>query len=66
MWTFTRGHRLGDLRRLVRFYGRNVNDVYPRGVHYRGGNYGTDVNLPVPQQEQNNPNYTGGCSTSTP
>lgn len=66
MWTFTRGHRLGDLRRLVRYYGRSADNVYPRGVHYRGGSYGTDVNLPVPQEELNNPKYTGGCSTSTP
>ena len=66
MWTFTRGHRLGDLRRLVRYYNRSADNVYPRGVHYRGGNYGTDINLPVPQAELNNPQYTGGCSTTTP
>jgi hypothetical protein len=66
MWTFTRGHRLGDMRRLVRYYGLAAEDVYPRGVHYRGGVYGTDVNLPVPQSELNNPNYQGGCDTSAP
>ena len=66
MWTYTRGHRLGDMRRLIRFYGRAANTVFPEGVHYRGGTYGTDINLPVPQAEQNNPNYTGGCSTTTP
>ena len=57
-WTFARGQRLGDMRRLVRQYGRAVNTVFPEGVHYRGGTYGVDVNLPVPQQEQNNPNFT--------
>jgi hypothetical protein len=58
-WTFSRGQRLGDLRRLVRQYGRAVNAVFPVGEHYRGGNYGPDVNLPVPQQEQNNPELGG-------
>lgn len=58
-WTFSRGQRLGDMRRLIRFYGRAANGstVFPVGVHYRGGNYGADLNLPVPQEEQNNPNF---------
>jgi starch-binding outer membrane protein, SusD/RagB family len=54
-WQFGRGYRLGDLRRLIRQYGRTQDQVFPVGVHYRGGNYGTDVNLPVPQAEENNP-----------
>ena len=58
-WQFGRGHRLGDLRRLIRQYGRTQDQVFPVGVHYRGGNYGTDVNLPVPQQEENNPALGG-------
>jgi hypothetical protein len=58
-WTFTRGFRLGDMRRLIRQYGRAANTVFPEGAHYRGGNYGTDLNLPVPQEEQNNPNFKG-------
>ena len=63
-WTFSRGQRLGDLRRLVRqdpyktWY--NVANSYPSGQHYRGGAYGTDVNLPVPKDEENNnPNFHG-------
>ena len=56
-WTFSRGQRLGDLRRLVRQYARTANDVFPVGTHFRGGEYGTDVNLPVPQDENNNPEY---------
>ena len=60
LWTFSRGQRLGDLRRLVRQYGRSVDNVYPVGTHYRGGEYGTDVNLPVPKdEEKNNPNFSG-------
>jgi hypothetical protein len=57
-WTFSRGQRLGDLRRLIRQYGRTPETTFPVGVHYRGGNYGSDVNLPVVQDEQNNPNFT--------
>ena len=58
-WEFGRGFRLGDLRRLVRQYNRPADQVFPVGEHYRGGNYGPDVNLPVPQQEQNNPELGG-------
>lgn len=58
-WTFGRGQRLGDLRRLIRFYGRTPDTTFPVGVHYRGGNYGTDVNLPVPTDELTNPNFKG-------
>ena len=58
-WQFGRGHRLGDLRRLIRQYGRTQDQVFPVGEHYRGGTYGGDVNLPVPQQEENNPELAG-------
>jgi len=58
-WEFGRGFRLGDLRRQVRQYGRTVNQVFPVGDHYRGGQYGPDVNLPVTQAEQNNPELNG-------
>ncbi len=61
-WTFSRGQRLGDLRRLVRQYGRAVTDVFPEGVHYKGGNYGVDVNFPVVQNEiGNNAKVTASC-----
>jgi hypothetical protein len=59
LWTFGRGQRLGDLRRLVRQYGRTQDHVFPTGQHYKGGNYGTDVNLPVPDGERVNPNFKG-------
>jgi len=58
-WTFGRGQRLGDLRRLIRQYNRPADQVFPVGVHYRGGNYGVDVNLPVTQAEENNPELGG-------
>ena len=58
-WTFSRGQRLGDLRRLVRQYDRAPTDVFPIGTNYKGGNYGSDVNLPVVTDERNNPNFQG-------
>lgn len=64
-WTFSRGQRLGDLRRLIRQYGRASDTVFPTGVHFRGGNYGADVNLPVPQAEQNNDLIGSGNPTCT-
>lgn len=64
-WTFGRGQRLGDMRRLVRQYGRTEANTFPQGVHYKGGNYGTDMNLPVVTAERNNPNFTG-CTDRLP
>ena len=59
-WTFSRGQRLGDMRRLIREYGRTADQVFPVGQHYRGTQYGPDVNLPITQDEINgNPNFTG-------
>jgi hypothetical protein len=66
-WLFATGHRLGDLRRLVRHYGRGAETVFPTGAFPKGGAYGTDVNLPVPTDEQNNPSYTpGSCQQDVP
>jgi len=58
-WEFGRGFRLGDLRRLIKQYNRPADQVFPVGQHYRGGSYGADVNLPVPQAEENNPELGG-------
>ena len=67
-WTFSRGQRLGDLRRLARQapYSKtnggwfDETNTFPTGNHYRGGVYGTDVNLPVPKDEEfNNPKFHG-------
>ena len=69
-WTFSRGQRLGDLRRLARqdpykqWY--NVGNLFPSGTHYRGGTYGTDVNLPVPKDEENNNPKFHGCLDRNP
>jgi hypothetical protein len=60
-WLFATGHRLGDMRRLIRQYGRNSEDVFPTGAWFKGGlTYGNGVNLPLPRREQNNPNVPKG------
>ncbi len=56
-WLFLTGHRLSDLRRLIRQYGRGAETVFPTGNYHKSGTYGTDVNTPVPQAEENNPNF---------
>jgi hypothetical protein len=64
-WLYATGHRLGDMRRLIRQYGRDAETVFPTGDWFKGGlTYGTDVNLPLPRREQNNPNVPetpSGC-----
>lgn len=58
-WNFSRGSRLGDLRRLVRQYGRPQDQVYPTGAFFKGSNYGPDINFPVTTSESPNPNFHG-------
>jgi hypothetical protein len=62
-WEFGRGYRLGDLRRLIRDYGRKPDGSdaggYPIGPHFKGGVFGKDLNLPVTTDEQTgNPNFS--------
>jgi starch-binding outer membrane protein, SusD/RagB family len=52
------GHRLSDMRRLVRQYGRDQATVFPTGLTEYGQEYGTAVSLPIPFEEVNNPNYS--------
>jgi starch-binding outer membrane protein, SusD/RagB family len=63
-WMYLTGHRLGDLRRLVRQYGRPVNSVFPIGIDFEGAPYGPDVNFEVSQDEANNPNFHGCLNRS--
>ncbi len=58
-WFWLTAHRLGDLRRLVRQYGRGAETVFPTGSYFKGGVYGTDVNLIPSNAERNNPNFQG-------
>lgn len=65
LWMFNTGHRQGDLRRLVRQYGRPSNQVFPSGPYFRGGTYGDDVAFPVPFAEENNPKYDPAACVTT-
>jgi hypothetical protein len=59
LWLYATGHRLSDMRRLMRQYGRSHDSVFPTGPFPKGGNYGPDVNFPIPQSEHQNPHFTG-------
>lgn len=66
-WLYDTGHRLGDLRRLMRDYGRTEAAVFPSGTYHKGGVYGTDVNFPISFNETQNPNYSiDMCNTQQP
>jgi hypothetical protein len=66
-WMYLTSHRLGDMRRLVRQYGRPADTVFPTGAWGtwsadKTGDYGPDLNFVIPFDEQNNPNFTGCLS----
>jgi hypothetical protein len=77
-WLFGTGTRLGDMRRLIRQYGRDQGAVFPVGPYPNGNNanlpsplpsYGTDVSITLPTallgyNTITNPNYKG-CLTPT-
>jgi starch-binding outer membrane protein, SusD/RagB family len=63
-WMYLTGHRVGDLRRLIRQYGRNVNAVFPIGTDVNGAPYGPDVNFDISEFEANNPNFHGCLNRS--
>jgi hypothetical protein len=75
-WLFGNGTRLGDLRRLIRQYGRDQSTVFPTGPYTLGHNpslpapipnYGTDVSLTLPTPQSGatitNPSYHGCLSS---
>ncbi len=64
-WTFGRGQRLNDERRLMRQYSRTEAQVFPTGSYYKGGTYGHSIQLPVTNNERANPNFTG-CTDRNP
>jgi len=64
-WLYSTGHRHGDLRRLVRVYGEEASDVFPWGTYFKGGQYEPEISFPVPQSEENNPNFEGCLDRST-
>jgi hypothetical protein len=66
-WLFVSAHRQGDLRRLIRQYGRNAEQVYPTGAYAApgAGTYGTDVTVPLSPSEYINPLFHG-CKNREP
>jgi len=64
-WMYMTAHRLGDMRRLIRQYGRGAETVFPTGNYFKGGKYGTDVTLVPSQTETNNPLWTA-CADKNP
>lgn len=64
-WLYLTGHRLGDVRRLIRQYGRAASTVFPVGPWHKGGVYGEDVNLLIPFNERNNPNFDPAACVRT-
>jgi hypothetical protein len=64
-WMFATGHRQGDLRRLVRQYGRDKESVFPTGLYRNGLMYGNAVAFAPAAAEANNPN-SKGCLNRDP
>ncbi len=68
-WLYGTGHRLGDLRRLIRQYRRDQSVVFPTGPYDNGSaaalfpTYGTSVNFPIGAIESSNLNFHGCSST---
>lgn len=65
-WLWLTAHRLGDLRRLMTRYNFQQNEVFPTGQTIFNAAYGTEVNLPIPFDEANNPASTGECFDRNP
>jgi len=67
-WLFNTGHRLGDLRRLLRDpYNRLEDDVFPTGDYLKGGTYGDDVAFWIPFEEENNTQFDStDCDVTQP
>ena len=63
-WLYLTGHRLGDLRRLIRVYGRSAGDVFPTGGYGALGLFfsSTYLTAPIPPDEHENPKFTGCLS----
>jgi len=64
-WLYLTGRRLGDLRRLIRNYGRNPETVFPTGAVLGGGEYGSSTAIPFvfATEKSQNPYLTSGCTS---
>lgn len=56
-WLQLTAHRLGDIRREVKYFNKPASALYPSGAYPKGGTYGTDLVLPIPFDEVNNPDF---------
>jgi hypothetical protein len=63
-WLYGTGHRLGDLRRLTRWYDRSAASVFPTGTYHLGRPYGTATSIPFSGSYEGrfNPAITGCTS----
>jgi hypothetical protein len=65
-WLFLTAHRTGDLRRLVRQYGRAPESVFPTGAYHKLGlTRGSQVSWVVPVSEEANPNFDRAACNPT-
>ncbi len=56
-WLQLTAHRVADMRREVKYFNVPVTSVYQTGPHPKGGVWGTQVVLPIPFDEVNNPQF---------
>jgi len=64
-WLYLTGRRLGDLRRLIRNYGRDPETVFPTGnYNVAGTRFGTATAIPYIATVEmfSNPHVTSGCA----
>jgi hypothetical protein len=63
-WLYLTGRRLGDLRRLIKNYGRDAETVFPSGRYAAGASYGTATAIPfvLDANSIGNPYITSGCT----
>ncbi len=56
-WLFSTGHRVGDMRRLIKFYNRPAESVFPTGAWHKGGQlrYGCELPCSAGGAEQSEP-----------
>lgn len=79
MWLYLTGHRQGDLRRLVRYYQRPANTLWPVGTYVNAGgfpgipatpsngtSYGEEYVAIPPADEQNTNRLYLGCIDMNP
>lgn len=64
-WLFATGHRHGDLRRLVRQYGRPAESVFPTGPYKVGQSYGGEVTFTPDASQLANPAFKT-CESRAP